>query len=486
MKVLVNFDFDGTGRISNLLDPVSAQDAATKNYVITQLASYVLTSAFTFTNLGSKPTTLSGFGITDAVLTTNFTFANLGSKPTTLAGYGITDAQATTAGLTAFLALGTTGFVKKTAANAYSLDTSTYLTANQTVTLSGDATGSGATAITITLAASGVTAGTYKSVTVDAKGRVTGGTNPTTLSGYGITDAVLTTNFTFANLGTKPTTLSGYGITDAQPLHTGLTNIATASANASVGFFKKTAANTWSFDTSTYLTANQSITLSGDATGSGTTAITVTLSASGVTAGTYKSVTVDAKGRVTEGTNPTTLSGYGITDAQATTAGLTAFLALGASGFVKKTSANAYSLDTSTYLTANQTVTISGDASGSGATAITLTLASSGVTAGTYKSVTVDAKGRVTGGTNPTTLSGYGITDSVVKKSSSTIGNGSSTSIAVTHNLGTQDVEVVVRKVADNAMIIVDWVATDNNTVTLTYASDKLPASNAHRVTVFG
>ena len=37
---------------------------------------------------------------------------------------------------------------------------------------------------------SGVTAGTYKSVTVDAKGHVTAGTNPTTLEEYGITDAI--------------------------------------------------------------------------------------------------------------------------------------------------------------------------------------------------------------------------------------------------------------------------------------------------------
>jgi hypothetical protein len=36
---------------------------------------------------------------------------------------------------------------------------------------------------------SGVSAGTYKSVTVNAQGHVTGGSNPTTLSGYGITDA---------------------------------------------------------------------------------------------------------------------------------------------------------------------------------------------------------------------------------------------------------------------------------------------------------
>jgi hypothetical protein len=60
----------------------------------------------------------------------------------------------------------------------------------------------------LTLSASGVTAGTYKSVTVDAKGRVTAATNPTTLSGYGITNAVAnlagTTSITTDNTGVKP------------------------------------------------------------------------------------------------------------------------------------------------------------------------------------------------------------------------------------------------------------------------------------------
>ena len=42
----------------------------------------------------------------------------------------------------------------------------------------------------IDLATTGVSANTYKSVTVDTYGRITAGTNPTTLSGYGITDAV--------------------------------------------------------------------------------------------------------------------------------------------------------------------------------------------------------------------------------------------------------------------------------------------------------
>ncbi len=54
---------------------------------------------------------------------------------------------------------------------------------------SGDVTSS-AGSTTLTLTNSGITAGTYKSLTVDAKGRVTAGTNPTTLSGMGISDGV--------------------------------------------------------------------------------------------------------------------------------------------------------------------------------------------------------------------------------------------------------------------------------------------------------
>lgn len=38
-------------------------------------------------------------------------------------------------------------------------------------------------------------------------------------------------------------------------------------------------------------------------------------------------------------------------------------------------------------------------------------LSDSGATAGTYRSVTVDAKGRVTGASNPTTFAGYGLSD---------------------------------------------------------------------------
>jgi phage-related tail fiber protein len=82
------------------------------------------------------------------------------------------------------------------------------------VTLTGAVNGSGTGTIETSLSDSGVASGTYKSVTVDIKGRVTGGTNPTTLSGYGITDAVAS-NISGATGATAVTnmmqiTLAGY------------------------------------------------------------------------------------------------------------------------------------------------------------------------------------------------------------------------------------------------------------------------------------
>ncbi len=126
-----------------------------------------------------------------------------------------------------------------------------------------------------------------------------------------------------------------------------------------------------------------------------------------VTAGTYKSVTVDSTGRVTAGTNPTTLAGYGITDAQPLDDDLTSIAALaGTSGFLKKIAENTWQLDTATYLTANQTITLTGDVTGSGSTSIATVLGASGVAPGTYggstsvAQVAVDNKGRVTSASN--------------------------------------------------------------------------------------
>ena len=59
----------------------------------------------------------------------------------------------------------------------------------------------------------------------------------------------------------------------------------------------------------------------------------------------------------------------------------------------------------------------------------------------------------------------------VPRKFSANVGNGSLTSIAVVHNLGTQDVIVSLKEVSSQTGVLCDWAATDSNTVTFTFPS---------------
>ncbi|HCR1412558.1 TPA: hypothetical protein ONA45_006310, partial [Pseudomonas aeruginosa] len=121
----------------------------------------------------------------------NFNPGNYATKATTLAGYGITDA------------LGK----NETAASA------TKLATPRTIAISGAASGSAAfdggsnVNIALTLADSGAIAGSYPKVTVSAKGVVTAGAE------LSVAD-VPSLPWSKINSG-KPTTLGGYGITDA-------------------------------------------------------------------------------------------------------------------------------------------------------------------------------------------------------------------------------------------------------------------------------
>ena len=65
---------------------------------------------------------------------------------------------------------------------------------------------------------------------------------------------------------------------------------------------------------------------------------------------------------------------------------------------------------------------LSGDVYSSARSSV-IYLNTTGVTPGTYHSVTVDAKGRVLAGSNPTTLADYGITDSIVNAVAGRSGN---------------------------------------------------------------
>ena len=140
-------------------------------------------TGLTYTNTTGVFSATSGYGIPTTASQTNWDSAYTqrlqwdGGSTNLVAATGRTslglvigtNVQAWDADLDAIAAIaGTTGLLKKTAANTWSLDTSTYLTANQTITLSGDVSGSGTTAITTTLATVPITKGGTGQTTANA------------------------------------------------------------------------------------------------------------------------------------------------------------------------------------------------------------------------------------------------------------------------------------------------------------------------------
>jgi hypothetical protein len=147
----------------------------------TTISGYGITDAFdgAFSSLTGKPTTVAGYGITDAF---DGAFSSLTGKPTTVAGYGITDAFD----------------------GAYSSLTGTPSLA--TVATSGAYADLSGTPSLATVATSGAYA--------DLSGTPTIPTNNNQLTnGAGYITSVPAQSF--ASLTGKPTTLAGYGITDA-------------------------------------------------------------------------------------------------------------------------------------------------------------------------------------------------------------------------------------------------------------------------------
>jgi hypothetical protein len=200
----------------------------------------------------------------------------------------------------------------------------------QTINLTGAITGSGTGNITTTLSSTGATAGSYTNanITVGADGRITSVANGSA-SGLpdqtGNTGKYLTTDGSTASWGAI--NLSGY-----QPIDADLTAIGGLTGTS--GILTKTAANTWSLDTNTYLT-----TTNAASTYQPVDADLTSIAGLSGTAGILKKTALNTWALDT-------------TSYQPQDGDLTAIAGLGGtSGFLKKTAADTWTLDTSTYLT---------------------------------------------------------------------------------------------------------------------------------------
>lgn len=129
----------------------------------------------------------------------------------------------------------------------------------------------------------------------------------------------------------------------------------------------------------------------------------IDLATTAVSPGTYKSVTVDTYGRVTAGTSPTTLAGYGITDAQGLDATLTALAGVTVSADQVIYADGADSFATAALTAFARTLLDDADAATARGTLGLGTMATQAanavaITGGTIDGVTIDS-GTVDGGT---------------------------------------------------------------------------------------
>lgn len=263
----------------------------------------------------------------------------------------------------------------------------------------------------------------------------------------GITGAMVFKG-TIGTGGTAGTTLptTGVKIGDTYKVATAGTY---ASQAAKVGdlFIATATTPTWAYVPSGDDAAVTSITAGTGLTGGTiTTTGTIALATSGVTAGTYQGITVDAYGRVTSAsdmgytTNTGTVTSVGITDG----GGLTI---------------SGGPITTSGSITVGHT---------------------NSVTAQTTQAVypiKIDANGHI---------SAYGSAVTILKKYAGTItGDSSKTSFTITHNLGSRDVIIQVYDGTSYDEVIVDVTRTNTNTATIAFAS--APATGTtYKVVVIG
>jgi hypothetical protein len=285
---------------------------------------------------------------------TGYTFANIASKPTTLAGYGITDAPTTTGtGASGTWGISVTGSSASCTGNAATATTATNLSGFTNSNSSNQIAGADAltnngigyvNSVSLYGQSDGALYGQayssswihqiygdYRTGQIAVRGR----NNGTWQAWRAVLDASNYTSYAPTLTGTGASGTWGISITGSAATLTTARTINGTSFNGSANI------TTSSWGTARTLSYTGDATGSGSVDGSANASIALTLANSGVTANSYGSatvapvLTVDAKGRITAASTatiapafssitskPTTLSGYGITNgAQAGAAG---------------------------------------------------------------------------------------------------------------------------------------------------------------------
>lgn len=286
-------------------------------------------------------------------------------------------------------------------------------TGDQTITLTGDVTGSGTGSFATILANSGVTAGSYGSATqvpaftVDSKGRITSVSNVTITGGGTVTSVAASGGTTGLSFTGSPITTSGtLTLTGTLGIANGGTGQTTAQ-NARNALLPTQTGNAGRF-------------LTTDGTNVSWAVVSGT--------GTVTSVAASGTQGVTIGGSPITTSGT-------ITVGLSNITPTSVAATGTVTGSNLSGTNTG-----DQTITLTGDVTGSGTGSFAATLSNTGVTANTYGSgtqvpvFTVDAKGRISSVTNTTITGGGSNSPEVVVWHYSSGGSGNFTPVDVLYS----------------------------------------------------
>jgi len=296
--------------------------------------------------------------------------------------------------LTAIASLTGTGYLRRTGTDTWTLENSTFLTAESDTLAT--VTGRGATTTTAITASGGITVNTAGSSNgVIFNGSTSGNTRlqasavagSTVITLPGTTGTVaLTGDTTF--IGTTSVSLSR---ASANLALTGISSVSLPGATS--GAIVLQPASIAGSNTITLPAATGTVALTADlpTVNNGTLTLSIgTAAASGAT--------------VTVGTgtgfsaNTASNSTYSLSIGPALSA-LATLMTTATAGFIRRTGVDTFAVDTSTYLTGNQSISLTGDITGTGTTSIATTLATVNSNVGTFTKVTVNGKGLVTAAT---------------------------------------------------------------------------------------